>query len=302
MTERLDRRGWRRAPRQRQRGDPGDRIDPDGDELRAPDSQRGDEHEVGEQRPERGPQRVRGVEVADEARRPFEARRDDEADEQGQRPPHQERGGGDEGDCDQVAEGVGARGEDVPAARVVDVPRGRGGHRAEPREHEREAETEERDGELGEGIHPEGPAIQGIFPERPVARAAEPVRAGAEARHEDTGDERRGVNGVAEDVAELPDPDDLVDEAAHPREEEDHQHGCRASTVRVVGHSLETLSHGQSPSRDPAPLLTRTRGHPSRGLRSHAFSPHGQWKACGLVRIHKVGTGAGARRTAPPRR
>ena len=47
--------------------------------------------------------------------------------------------------------------------------------------------------------------------------------AAAEPEHEDGDDERRGLDGGAEDVPELADPDDLVDESADPGQEEQNE-------------------------------------------------------------------------------
>ena len=47
------------------------------------------------------------------------------------------------------------------------------------------------------------------------------IAADAEPKHEHGDDERRGMDGVAEDVAELTDPDDLVNQSAQARAEEE---------------------------------------------------------------------------------
>ncbi len=57
----------------------------------------------------------------------------------------------------------------------------------------------------------------GVAPIRPHAGE---IAAHAEPAHEDGDDERGGVDGVAEDIAELADPDDLIDETAGPGAEE----------------------------------------------------------------------------------
>ena len=56
-----------------------------------------------------------------------------------------------------------------------------------------------------------------------IRPAAHEEAAPAETEHEDGDDERRGLDGGAEDVREFPDPDDLVDQPADPRKEEENE-------------------------------------------------------------------------------
>jgi hypothetical protein len=62
-----------------------------------------------------------------------------------------------------------------------------------------------------------------------VGPAPNEVAASAKSQHEDGDDEGGGVNGVAENVAELPDPDDLIDKAAEARQEEEEVDQVAAS-------------------------------------------------------------------------
>ena len=55
----------------------------------------------------------------------------------------------------------------------------------------------------------------------PIGPHAGPVAAEAKAEHEHRDDQRGGIDRVPEHVAELADPDDLVDQAAEPGAEEE---------------------------------------------------------------------------------
>ena len=72
-------------------------------------------------------------------------------------------------------------------------------------------------------------AVRAQRPHRVRRRIADPtiapaeIAAGAEAQHEHRDDQRRGIDGVAEDVAEDADPDDLVDQSADAGEEEEER-------------------------------------------------------------------------------
>ena len=69
----------------------------------------------------------------------------------------------------------------------------------------------------------------------PIGPCPDEIAAGAKTEHEDRDDERRGMDGVAEDVAEDTDPDDLVDQPADSRAEEEE--------IQQAGHlALSYLS------------------------------------------------------------
>src|SRR3954468_14403154 len=73
----------------------------------------------------------------------------------------------------------------------------------------------------------------------PIGPSPDDGAAAAEAEHEDGDHERRGLDGGAEDVPELADPDDLVDQAADARAEKQeiqrnrgHGEGRRTDAAR----------------------------------------------------------------------
>src|ERR1700682_2517748 len=80
------------------------------------------------------------------------------------------------------------------------------------RKHEGNRESKARNQEFDEPIRAQ--QRLGRVQVATVGPAAEQIAPGAETEHEQGDDQGRGVDGRPEDVAELADPDDLVDETA----------------------------------------------------------------------------------------
>ncbi len=94
------------------------------------------------------------------------------------------------------------------------------------RQRERNRETKHRHHEFNEAVRAKQRFRRALV--SPVGPGADEVAARPEAQHEDGDDQRGRVDGVAEEVAELADPDDLIDEAANAgKEKEKKEHGAR---------------------------------------------------------------------------
>src|SRR5262249_55116630 len=109
-----------------------------------------------------------------------------------------------------------------------------------------------------------------VAPIRPRARR---ITAEAEARHEHGEDQRRGEDGVAEQISELPNPDDLVDQAARAREEEQQRppphrgryYHCPACSPCLSGLASRQPGDGQAIAAvffEARPERSMTRGGP----------------------------------------
>src|SRR5436309_15848775 len=86
------------------------------------------------------------------------------------------------------------------------------------RQRERNRESKARDQELDEPIRAEQRVRRANI--APVGPPADEIASGAQTQHEQSDDEGCGVDGRAENVAELTDPDHLVDETARAGTEE----------------------------------------------------------------------------------
>ena len=134
------------------------------------------------------------------------------ANEQSERPAHQHRNRRKQDDGDRSAGEVRGRRKDVPAARVAQV----GGHErrdsTEVRQEHGDGKTHQADGQLEIAVRLEqrlGPG--GVTP---ICPCSNDPAADAQAQHEHCDYEGGGVHGVAEDIAEHADPDDLIDQSA----------------------------------------------------------------------------------------
>jgi hypothetical protein len=140
---------------------------------------------------------------------------------------------------ERVAEHMGRGGELEEAGGTALVRRDRHRERGEAWQDPREDEAQRGDAELGPSVEGEGRG--GIRAMPAIAQTAEEIAARAEPTHEDRGDERGRVDGVAEDARELAHPDHLVDETAHAREKEEREEEAPAAIEGNIGHEARDL-------------------------------------------------------------
>ena len=149
---------------------------------------------------------------------------DEVSNQKRERPTHQHRDGCQQDNCGGASREIRGRGKRIPPGRLARVGRDERRESPKMRQRCRDDQAHRRDDELDIAIR----ADQGVWLGRvpPVGPAPNEVAASTESQHEDGHDQRRGVDGVAEDVAELTDPDDLIDQPAETRtEEEEVEHG-----------------------------------------------------------------------------
>ena len=196
------------------------------EQLRAMEAGRGNEPEVGEEAPDR---RAGGVHRVERRNRPalrLGTGAHEVTDEQRERAPHQEGDGQQQHNRDQGHGPPRRRGEHPPAGRrIARVGRQPGRDVTQLRQGQGDGQTQARNHQLGDAVG----AQERAWARRvaPVGPAADEVAPHAEPEHEDGDDEGGGLNGVAEDVAECPHPDDLIDQPAQARTQEEQMNQAR---------------------------------------------------------------------------
>ena len=187
-----------------------------GHELRGLEPRHPHQHEVGEQRAGGRAGRIGAIEPRD---RPagVESGLRERANEQCQRRTHRQGDGRQQPDRERRAHDVRRRRQLVPAVDAGHVSRPPGHDGGQMRQDEREPQAEACEHGFRVRVEPDQPRRP--RPAVPIGPHAGEVAAGAEPEHEHGDDDRRRVHRVAEDVAELADPGDLVDQAADAGEE-----------------------------------------------------------------------------------
>ena len=128
------------------------------------------------------------------------SRADEKADQQRQRAAHHERDGREQDDGHPRTRGVRRGRQDVPAVRVAGVRRQQRHHLAQVGQSGRDRQPDSRDPDF----EPREDAEERFRPDSvpSIRPRADEIAAGAKAEHEHGHHERRGVDRVAEDVAE----------------------------------------------------------------------------------------------------
>ncbi len=200
-----------------------DDVERDRYELRIPQPPRRHQREVGQETSDRGPRGVHGVQQRDAPSLRFDVAANEMPNEQRQRATHEQADRYQQRDRYSGTCRMRCGSDDVPAVRVLLVRGDENRDAVEVREDERNRETHRRNRDLEVTVRAQRRVgVRGIPPVRPRARK---VAARAQPQHEDCDHDRCGIHGVAEDVAEDADPDDLVNQSAEAgAEEEEIQH------------------------------------------------------------------------------
>ena len=202
-----------------------------------------------EQRARRGPDGIGAVETRDPHVAGGEVEPHEMPDEERQRAAHHEGDRRQQDDRDGRPHAVGGCRQLVPAVGPIvycddSAPRSRPGAAGAATARRRVPAITTSSQHVGAQQRARGSS----FTRRSAQRAGR-VGAGAETEHEDGHDQRRGMNRVAEDVAELAHPDDLVDQAADAGEEEGGvEKGSHGHRVRLRAQDSGLRAQARSPS------------------------------------------------------
>jgi hypothetical protein len=198
-------------------------VETRGDHLGPLQADRRYQREVRQEATERRARGVGGVQQRNSPRAIRQVAPNQMTNEQRQRSAHQERDRRQENDRNDGAGEIRRCREDEPACRFTRIGRDECRDLAEVRQERGDAQPHQSDDEL----HVRVGAHQrlGLCRIPAIGPRSDEVAAGAKPRHEHGDHERGRVDRVAEDVAERPHPDDLVDQTADARaEEEQVQH------------------------------------------------------------------------------
>ena len=164
------------------------------------------------------------------------------------------------GDCG--SRDVRARGQDLPALRARGVGRKPGDESAQCGQDQCDRQPEERQHRLGIRVGPEQPLTGLVVP---IGPDAGDIAAHAEPQHEDGDDERGGMNRIAEGVAELTYPSQLIDEPADARAEEEkvEERVAHPAAMDYPGMISRASDHLRRPRRPRASTPSRAISAPA---------------------------------------
>ena len=193
-------------------------IEGDRNGLGRKQAERGHEREIGQETPQRRARGIEAVQKPDLEARLGDVPRHDIADEERERSPHEGRDRGEQEHRGAVPKDQGGTRQVVPSPIVLHVGRKRPRKSVELTQGEGQDQPETGNPQLEERIafEPEGGVVAGTT----IAPCPGQISTEPEPSHEHRGDDRCGVHCIAEDIAELADPDDLVDQTARAGNEE----------------------------------------------------------------------------------